>query len=133
MRARRARYYLLGLIRKRGEVTRFMQLQYDQTLGSPYLMPQTIQPRPMRSPTMIKDTTVIMMFWKKVKSVDQKRVKKRIKISQPMNTSIDTAMGMIGFLSLIVKKSIMKVKYIIVWMVQQAFPSTYMAIGTRSR
>lgn len=94
---------------KKGEVKRFMQLRYQQMLGSSYLKPQTIHTRPMRSPTIIKETTVIMMFWKKVKSMDQKRVNKRMKMSQPINASIDIAIGMVGFLSFIVTQSVMKV------------------------
>lgn len=77
----------------------FGEPPYQLVLASPVLKAQTTHIRPMRPPTMSKETKPMTMFWKRVKSSDQKTVCNKIKTAQMITADIDITVGINGFRS----------------------------------
>ncbi|MCP8310660.1 MAG: hypothetical protein L6N94_04100 [Candidatus Methylarchaceae archaeon HK01M] len=84
-------------------------------LDFPALKLQTTHIKPIRPPTIIKETKIIMIFWKRVNSIDQKIVCNNIKIAQLIPARIDITTGIKGFGSFFLMATILSSKYIVVW------------------
>ncbi len=76
----------------------------------PCLKAQTTHMRPMKPPTKTKESKIMTMFWKKVKSDDQNMVCSNIKIAQTIPATIVITIGINGLASFLVMTTHVGVK-----------------------